>query len=52
MEIKIICHSCDGLKFIHEKSFPSRQPTRCDCPECEGEGFVMVEQYDSLKKEN
>jgi len=45
MEIKIICHSCDGQKFIFEKTYPSRAPVRCECPECDGVGWVLADSY-------
>jgi DnaJ-class molecular chaperone len=41
--IKIFCHTCDGLGWITEKSYPSGKAVDVVCPECFGKKYVRAE---------
>jgi len=44
-ETPVVCHSCEGNKYIWETHAFTKKEFKALCPECEGSGWVSVEAY-------
>ena len=45
-EVKIICHTCEGRKWIPEREYPDGREVKVVCPECDAEGYVEDEIWE------
>ena len=41
---KIECHTCDGMGYVTEKKFATKNIIKCVCPECKGRKWVPSER--------
>ncbi len=39
---KVECHICIGKKYIEETEYLTKKTIKVTCPECNGEGFVIM----------
>lgn len=46
MEVKILCHSCDGKKYVMDTEFETGKTVKIPCPECSTRGYVTNDLYE------